>query len=185
MTATDVLKEEHRAIETMLNVLEKICNKLEVGEKINVDHLEQILEFIRIFVDKCHHGKEEDLLFPAMERAGVPKEGGPIGTMLYEHEIGRNYVDKLSHGIDEYKKGNNESVKEIVENARNYISLLREHINKEDNILYVIADTHLSPEKQKELLNRFERLEEERIGIGRHEELHKVLQFLSRIYLEE
>lgn len=183
MLATEQLKEEHKVIKSMLEVLEKVCNKIESGEKINSEHLEQILEFIRTFADKCHHGKEEDLLFPAMEEAGVPREGGPIGVMLMEHEAGRNYVKKMAQAITEYKNGNEKVAKEIVENARKYIQLLREHIDKEDNVLYMIADMRLSVEKQEELLEGFERVEEEKIGIGKHEKFHRLLHRLSEIYL--
>jgi len=118
----------------MLDVLEEICNRLEYGEKIDYKHLEQALDFIRTFADKCHHGKEENLLFPAMEEAGVPREGGPIGVMLEEYEMGRKYVVKIVQGVLKYKEGDQEAIREIVENARGYILLLRNHIDKEDNV---------------------------------------------------
>jgi len=63
MTPTEQLKEEHEAIKLMLRILDKVCDKLESGEEVNPEHLDQILEFIKVFADKCHHGKEEDLLF--------------------------------------------------------------------------------------------------------------------------
>lgn len=185
MLATEALKEEHRAIKLMLGILEKICDKLDSGEKVNRQHLEEILDFIRTFVDRCHHGKEEDLLFPAMEKKGVPREGGPIGVMLAEHETGRDLVRKMTQGVAEYGKGDEKAVREIIANAKEYIDLLRNHIDKEDNILYAIADTHLSPEEQKELLDGFERVEGERIGKGKHEELHQLLHRLSKIYLNQ
>jgi len=183
MLATEVLKEEHKAIKLMLDVLEEICNRLESGEKIDYKHLEQVLDSIRTFADKCHHGKEEDLLFPAMEEAGVPREGGPIGVMLEEHEMGRKYVGKIVQGVLKYKEGDQEAIREIVENARGYILLLRNHIDKEDNVLYMIADKYLSEEKQKELLDEFEKVEEEKIGRGKHEELHQILHHLKEFYL--
>lgn len=183
MKPTEVLKEEHRAIELALKILEKICDRLENGEKVDVEYLEKIFEFIRIFADKCHHGKEEDLLFPAMEEAGIPKEGGPIGVMLSEHNMGRDYVKKFSEGVKEYSEGESEAINKITENARAYIQILREHIYKEDNILYSMADAHLTEERQKELVDGFEKVEEERIGKGKHEEFHKLLHHLEEIYL--
>lgn len=183
MKPTEVLKEEHRAIELALKILEKICDRLENGEKVDVEHLEKILEFIRIFVDKCHHGKEEDLLFPAMEEAGIHKEGGPIGVMLSEHNIGRDYVKKFCEVLREYSKGEPGAINKITENARGYTQLLKEHIYKEDNILYPMADAHLTEERQKELVDGFEKVEEERIGKGKHEEFHKLLHHFEEIYL--
>lgn len=82
MKPTEQLKEEHKAIKLMLKVLEAMCRRLENKENIPKEHFEKVLEFIKVFADKCHHGKEEDLLFPAMEKAGIPREGGPLNVML-------------------------------------------------------------------------------------------------------
>ena len=185
MKPTEQLKEEHQAIKLMLRISEKVCEKLECGEEVNPEHLEQMIEFIRVFADKCHHGKEEDLLFTAMEEAGIPKEGGPIGVMLIEHEKGRDYVRGMCEAVAKYKAGDRKASSAIVENARNYIVLLTQHIDKEDNILYPMADMHLSEERQKELLGEFERVERERIGVGKHEEFHKLLEHLKEVYLKD
>ncbi len=180
MKPTEILKEEHVAIKSMLDVLERICDKLEAGEGVEPGHLEQVVEFIREFADKCHHGKEEDLLFPAMAEAGIPVEGGPIGVMLAEHETGRNYVKGMREGIEEYKEGRGAS--RFIENARGYIELLRAHIDKEDNILYPMADGHVAREEQERLLEEFEKVEE-RMGKGTHERYLGILERLKGIYL--
>lgn len=185
MTPTEQLKEEHKAIMLMLEILEKVCQKLDSGEKMNPEHLDGIVEFIRVFADRCHHGKEEDLLFPAMVEAGIPKEGGPIGVMLTEHNMGRDYAKGLGNAIAKYKAGDLKASSEIIENAKNYIALLTPHINKEDNILYQMADIHLSKEKQEELLKEFEKVEKEKIGSGKHEEFHKLLNNLKEVYLSD
>lgn len=183
MKPTEQLKKEHEAIKLMMAVLEKICAKLELKEAVSLEHLSGIVEFIRVFADKCHHAKEEDLLFVAMEEAGVPREGGPIGVMLMEHDIGRGYVRELAEAIERYKTGDSGASSKIVESARNYINLLTSHIDKENGILYEIADMHLSEEKQKELSEKFEILEQEKIGAGKHDEFHKFLEELKGVYL--
>lgn len=177
MKATEQLTQEHEAIKLMLQILEKICDKLETGEKVNQEHLDKILEFIKIFADKCHHGKEEELLFPALEKAGIPKEGGPIGVMLADHDTGRGDVKGMVENLENPAK--------FAENARNYITLLRDHIDKEDGILYPMADMHLTEENQKELLAGFSEIENERIGPGKHEEFHRLLENLKGVYLKE
>lgn len=184
MKATEQLKAEHEGIKMMLNILDKICLKLESGEQIDINHLEQILEFFRIFVDRCHHGKEEDLLFPAMEHAGVPKEGGPIGQMLVEHGHGRGYVRGMADALADYKAGNLEAGREIVKNARGYIATLEAHIQKENMVLFSIADSRLSGETQDRLFEEFEQLEEHKIGLGKHEEFHGLLNHLANVYLK-
>jgi hemerythrin-like domain-containing protein len=185
MKPTEQLKEEHQAIKLMLRISERVCEKLESGEEVNPEHLEQMIEFIKVFADKCHHGKEEDLLFTAMEEVGIPKEGGPIGVMLTEHDMGRGYVRGMSEAVTRYKAGDRKALSGIVGNARNYIALLTQHIDKEDNILYPMADKHLSEDKQKALLEEFERVERERIGAGKHEEFHDLLNHLQEVYLED
>ena len=184
MTPTGQLQEEHQGITLMLKILEKVCAKMEAREKVDPDHLERIVEFFRVFADKCHHGKEEDLLFPEMEKAGIPRERGPIGVMLAEHTQGRAYVRGMGEAANRYKQGELRSGAEFVENARNYIALLTQHIQKENNILFPMGDRVLAKEKQEELVEDFENLEREKIGIGTHEEFHKLLYHLQEVYLK-
>ena len=182
MTPTEILKKEHDAIQVMLNILERVCDKLEMREQVNAEHLEQILEFFKVFADKCHHGKEEDLLFPAMEEAGIPKEEGPIGVMLVEHSEGRNCIKGMVEAVAEYKQNGKSVPSKFIQNARTYVELLTQHIDKENNILFEMADIHLSANKQEELLQEFEQFERDKIGVGIHEELHEILNDLKRVY---
>lgn len=184
MKVTEQLKAEHNGIKLMLNILDKMCTKLESADMINPKHLDEVLEFIRIFIDKCHHTKEEELLFPALERAGIPKEKGPIGVMLLEHSKGREYIKALGEAIDEYKRGSETAALKIIENAKGYIRILLAHIDKEDNVLYPMADARLSEKIQNEMADEFERIELERIGAGKHEEFHKTLIDLKKVYLD-
>ena len=184
MKPTDELKKEHQAIRLMLRILDQVCRRLEAREKVDPAQLERIVEFIQVFADRCHHGKEEDLLFKAMVDAGFPQEGGPIAVMMHEHGLGREYAKGLTDAVRKYRTDPSAAGR-IVQNARNYILLLGQHIDKEDNILYPMADQHLSPAKQEELLRQFEDLEQQRIGPGKHEEFHRLLEQLRREYLPE
>jgi len=179
----EILKEEHRAIKLMLRVLEKVCQKLEAGDELNPGHLLQIVDFIRGFADRCHHAKEENLLFPAMIDSGLPKEGGPLSVMLNEHQQGRKYVREMEEEAQEYSRGSLSSSRKYAENAKNFISLLTQHIDKEDNILYEIARMHIPENKEKLLSVEFERVEREKIGVGVHEKYHYILKEMKRIYL--
>ena len=185
MKPTEILIREHMAIRRALRILGQICEKWQSGEGVNTDHLSQILEFIRVFSDQCHHGKEEGCLFPALVEAGVQKEGGPVGAMLMEHQMGRGYVREMGEALEQYKKGDSQSASQFIGSAQNYMSLLEHHIMKENNILFPMADQVLSALKQIEISKGFERIEEEKIGLGRHESFHALLEQLSKIYLEE
>ena len=183
MTPAGQLKEEHQGILLMLRILEKVAAKLEAGEEVDLNHLERIVEFFRVFADKCHHGKEEDLLFPEMVKAGVPKERGPIGVMLAEHQQGRGFIRGMAEALDRRKKGDAKALPSYAENARNYIALLTQHINKEDNVLFPMGEKVLSRKTQEEMMEGFEKIEVERIGEGTHEEFHKLLHQLRDVYL--
>lgn len=107
----------------------------------------------------------------------------PIGVMLIEHNIGRDYVKGMSEAIGAYEAGDRGASVRIVENAKNHIALLTEQIDEEDNILNPIADGRLSVERHEELLKQFERVEDEKIGIGKHEEFRKLVSDLEGIHL--
>ena len=183
MKTTDILIKEHEAIMVMLNILESVCFRLDTGETVEETDLENIVEFFKVFVDKCHYGKEEDILFPTMEEYSILNEGGTIGTMLSEHTSGRDNVRGMSDSIAGYKDGKESASKEFVQYASSYIALLTEHIKKENNILFKMADTHIPEERQRSLLLDFERVEEEKIGPGEHEKFHCLLKKLSWVYL--
>lgn len=182
MRPTEQLKKEHGGIKVMLKIIGKASGRMEAGHAVPVKHLEEILEFLKVFVDRCHHAKEEDHLFPAMEAVGVAREGGPIGQMLHEHEQGRAFVRAMGAAARAYAGGDEGGVADFVSSSHGYAELLLAHIDKEDNVLYPIADVRLSAETQAALLVAFERVEEERVGHGRHEAFHAMMDRLSGEY---
>jgi hemerythrin-like domain-containing protein len=184
MKATEQLIQEHQGIMLMLNIMSKVADKIDKTQQLNIGHTEKILEFLKIFADKCHHGKEEDILFPVLESKGIPRESGPIGVMLYEHKVGRGFIKDMSEAFDKYKTGDKNALPKISNSMRSYINLLTGHIHKENNILFPMGDRVLSDQLQSELLEKFEKLEVEKIGIGKHEEFHAMLKQLKEIYLQ-
>ena len=98
--------------------------------------------------------------------------------------MGRNFVKEIGNTLAMLKAGNVEAAKKVVANAMNYIKLLREHIEKENTVLFVIADSKIPEAKQAEMLKGFEEIEEKRVGHGKHEEFHKMLHSLRDEYLK-
>jgi len=184
MKATEQLKDEHEGIKLMLRILGMICEKLHAGEAADAGHLGRIMEFFTVFVDKCHHGKEEDLLFPAMVAAKIPGVEVPIDVLLLEHRRGREYVKAAREAVVRYSAGKREAASIITGNAKAYSGLLLPHIDKEDNILYPMADASLPEHTHEELLEGFERIERERIGEGAHEAFHALMHKLKEFYLD-
>jgi hemerythrin-like domain-containing protein len=183
MKPTQELSHEHQAIKVMLRIMESACHKIEAGTEVAPDHLDRVVEFVQVFADKCHHGKEEDRLFPAMAEAGVPVQGGPIGVMLLEHAKGREFVRAMKAALPGFRTKDKAAVGQVIAAARGYTALLGPHIDKEDHILYPMADRLLTEAKQKELEREFARIEEEIVGRGVHEKFHALLEELSGLYL--
>jgi hemerythrin-like domain-containing protein len=182
MKATKELKDEHGGIKVMLAILGKVCERLESGQGVEPAHLAEILEFLKVFVDRCHHAKEEDHLFPAMEKAGIPNDGGPIGVMLLEHQAGRDFIRGMTNAAGAMSEGDPGAATRFAANARSYTDLLLQHIDKEDNVLYPMAEARLSGDADGALAAAFEKVEEERVGHGRHEEFHRMMDRLKSIY---
>lgn len=172
---TELLKEEHEIIKGGLDVLESF-SKLELN-RISTSDIKEILEFLSEFADKCHHAKEEDSLYPLGEKRGIPKDGGPIGVMLAEHDEGR----KLRKSMLEASKDLDKDFERFRESARSLVALLRQHIDKEDNILYPMIDSVLNNKDKEEVLEEFERIEEG-IGKGVHEKYHESIKRLTEKY---
>jgi len=184
MNAIKELITEHEAVRMTLKILNRITGEIEKTANIShPKHLEQLFEFFSVFVDKCHHGKEEELLFPALEAVGISREGGPIGVMLNEHQQGRDLVVKMKRALTQYLNKDVGAAQKLKGSADAYIALLNHHIDKENNVLFPMAVQHLSENKLAELKNGFDRIETDKIGTGKHEEFHKMLEDLESVYL--
>lgn len=181
MSATDVLKDEHRGVERMLAIVEAASNRLAAGGDVPADLYLNAVDFFRGFTDGCHHAKEESKLFPALEQRGMSHQSGPIGVMLAEHEMGRTYVRAIAEAAQRYSQGDASAVTGLVQGGRSYVGLLRQHIAKEDGILFPMADRVLSEEEQAQLTEEFEVIEREKTGPGEHERYHHMLDELERV----
>lgn len=160
---TAVLSNEHRLIEKVLAALEEQLNVLGQGEFPGA-FLEKALDFFTNFADGCHHFKEEEALFPAMKVFGVPEEGGPIGVMLHDHRIGRAHLSAIRENLEAASRGSREAVETIRDHGLAYVYMLRQHIWKEDNILFPMADRVLNQTAVDNLRAIFSDEQNERIN---------------------
>lgn len=181
--ATQELRNEHEGIKVALAVLDRMADQVEAGQSVNLDDVDQIIDFLKTLADRCHHGKEEDLLFPALEKVGVSREQGPIGVMLAEHDHGRAHISAMTDALAGLREGDPRAGTAFATAARGYVRTLGDHIEKENNVLFVMAERQLSPEEHAGLVEGFERIEQERIGPGVHERYHALLDRLARYYL--
>lgn len=171
MKPTDILEAEHRIIERVLACLEKMADLSEQSKKFDVVAARDMIDFFRMFADRFHHAKEEQHLFTALEAFGMPREGGPTGVMLAEHDMGRAFVGSMEKSVNAYEQGDLSALTDFIKAARAYVPLLREHIQKEDHCLFAMAKDNLGDDEQAQLLQSF-RDEEAKVFGGKGHDLY-------------
>ncbi|MDW7967697.1 MAG: hemerythrin domain-containing protein, partial [Thermoanaerobaculum sp.] len=126
--------------------------------------MSQILDFIRTFADACHHGKEEDLLFPALESCGFSREVGPLAVMLVEHQRGRALVRQAAQALEAAAGGDRQAAGEVARALADWAQLIEQHIAKENRVLFPMAQEVLGEGTLRELGEAFSWLEQERFA---------------------
>ena len=156
---TQTLVDEHKLIIRMLAVLERNALRTARGAYGNYRFYLDAVDFIRHYADRFHHAKEEDILFEALVTNGMPRANSPVAAMLMEHDRGRAFVGAMERATNEALAGKPGRDAVIAENALGYLELLREHIGKEDGILYPLAE-RLIPEGMRDgIVARYEAAE--------------------------
>lgn len=160
---TDLLREEHDAVLQKLDALEEVISRLNRKDEISA-RLEELASFFKTDF-WVHFTKEEEALFPEME-SFMPRNTGPIAIMLLEHEDLRNTNDTIQQAVDIYlNDGDNATARKTLrEEGSHFIEVLRDHINKENNILFMMANVHLDPAQNEKVLRLFDDIEKVRVG---------------------
>jgi hemerythrin-like domain-containing protein len=185
MQATQILMEEHRVIERVLTALQTAANRVSQGDEIRPVFFVNVALFNKNFTDGCHHRKEEGILFFAMNEAGVPIQGGPIGIMLAEHEQGRDFTGAMKDAAQKWEAGDLSARPILIQDALGYVTLLRQHIHKENNILFPMADRLIPPDRQEKVAADFERIEKEEIGESLNEKYLALAEVLEKESLKK
>jgi hemerythrin-like domain-containing protein len=180
MLATDILSSEHRVIERVIAALEKAAAGLESGKTVRPGFFLDAADFIKGFADGCHHRKEEGVLFVRMADSGMPVEGGPVGVMLHEHEMGRTFNRGMRDAAQMLEAGDASASSSVIYNARGYAQLLKQHIFKEDHILFPMASQVIPYDQQPQVVEDFEHVEHEETGEGVHEKYLALAEKLEK-----
>jgi len=134
------LVTEHVLIKRMLALIEHFAPLTAAGQCSDWQFYLDGVDFIRQYADRFHHAKEEDVLFQALVANGMPRQNSPVAAMLLEHDQGRVYVRAMETAALKAAAGEAGQEQLIAENALAYAALLREHISREDEILYPLAE---------------------------------------------
>lgn len=178
-TATENLENDHVYILRLTDVIMAMIK----NQSKEISHFEMVIDLIRNFADGLHHAKEENLLFPLLGEKGFSPEQGPVAVMLNEHTQGRDFVKGALNGINDFKNGKPGELETIYENLGNYAFLLQNHISKENNILFRMADQVFSDEEQQMLLAQFGEVESNTVAEFNHDNSVQKINALAEIYL--
>lgn len=183
MDGITLMIDEHKNIKRMLVVIRKACLEIMNGKEIDYKDFEDVIDFVRNYADKHHHGKEEKFLFNRMiDEIGGPAEKLVKYGMLVEHDFGRLYMTELEQALNKAKAGDNEAKLDIIANAIGYASLLTRHIDKEDNVVYSFAKREFSKETLDKLNAECSQFEKETNEAGVQDKYIEVLERLEQKY---
>ena len=159
MKATDILRNEHETILDVLAALESITRPSALSAGLDLRSAQDALDFLCGFGDRCHHGKEEQHFFPALEARGLPREVGPLAVMTSEHDEGRALLARMVEALADANQSKPGAPARFGVAATTYVALMRDHIEKENGVLFPMGDGMLSEAAQAALLTEFEHFE--------------------------
>lgn len=162
---TQVMVDEHKLILRMIALVEKNTELLEQGKFRDWKFYLDAVDFIRNYADRFHHAKEEDVLFIELIKNGMPEKQSPIEAMHMEHDQGRAYVRGMEEAARKALDGEIGQANIIAENAKGYAALLRGHIEKEDDILYPLAERVLPEDVRSRMLEAYTTAESKTPGL--------------------
>jgi hemerythrin-like domain-containing protein len=179
----DELKQDHEDMRTMVAVLSEMASRFEAGVDVPSDDVRAAIQYMDTFVNRCHHVKEEQLLFPALEEAGLQRDGGPLEIMSAEHQLEINFLAGMQDALGRYAAGDKESGQAVAQYARDFSALLARDMEQEDELILPLAEQQLPKGRQDELATQFAEIETKVLGPSRHERYHEMAHSLAERYL--
>ncbi|MEI7504253.1 MAG: hemerythrin domain-containing protein [Paludibacter sp.] len=182
MKPTDELIFEHKAIKIMLNVMSNISESIKNKKVFYTNDVEKIVDFLSVYVDKCHKNKEETVFYPALLLSKQPFKN--IGLIINDHSIGKGYLDEILCCVENCKIGSTFSGERIADCMANYVQLKEAHIKTEETDYFPLADKALNEEAQQEISKQFQLINAEFDGLDIHAHYEELLQSMEHKYLK-
>lgn len=162
MTAIDTLMAEHRVIERMLTLLERLAGRLDRGGDLPARLLGDLVGVAEQYIDALHHTKEERRLFEVVIERGLETEGASVSALIHHHETGRSHLQDLGSELHRLRQGDRNAAAACVMAARQYAELLRAHIRMEDEDVFPLVGKALSVEEDRTLAMYFAEIDDAR-----------------------
>lgn len=182
MNPTEELRAEHRAVLRMMDILDAMAASARSGDCPTKDELADVTEFLYVFVDRCHHGKEEEVLFPVMRDAGLDDAAPAVRILIDEHVTGRNRATRLFEAAGAVAENGKPACPSLLAAIPGYSELMRAHIAFEERDAFAAADAGLPAQAVEGIVAGYERIERDIIGAGKHEAYHRMLDRLAEKY---
>jgi hemerythrin-like domain-containing protein len=149
---------EHRLIERMIDVMKEEFLLIEREKKADPEFIEAAVDFIRTYADRCHHGKEEDILFRDLGvKKLTDKQKRTMEELVEEHKWGRRVTTRLVEANTRYVQGNKEALSAIMDCIKALIEFYPKHIEKEDKHFFIpCMDYFTEAEKEAMLKEEWE-----------------------------
>lgn len=156
MQARGLLMIEHRLIERMLTVIKGVLVQIE--SKLNVDpvFVDIAVDFIRVYADRTHHGKEEDILFREMKKKALTSQDSQImKELIEEHVFCRQTTKALIEANAHFRGGDETALADITAHLKTLTEFYPRHIEKEDKVFFPSSRTYFTDEEDQAMLTEF------------------------------
>ena len=163
---------EHRVVEKMIGLMNREIGQIQANGKIRSDFITAAVDFLRTYADRTHHGKEEDILFQVLEKKDLSeKDQNDMNDLIAEHKRARQTVSELVKAEEEYRRGNEKSLKTVLEKMQMLVNFYPLHIRKEDEEFFPNTEKYFSEQEQQKMLEAFWEFDRQMI----HEKYRKVV----------
>ena len=183
MKPTDNLIIEHREISELLNIMSIIADNIKSKDVFYPNDVEEIIDYLIIILDKSHQDKEDEVFYPELIMSGVPNDKAPLSIVNYEHTLAKHYLNEISSCVVNCKIGNDFSGDLLADSLTNYVIVIQNHIQREEEIVFPMANEVLSEEKQNEISQKFEDIEQKNKTHNFTDHFKNLLNKLNNKYL--
>ena len=177
MQARGPLMIEHRLIERMLSVIKSVLGKIESKQEVDPVFVDIAVDFIRMYADRTHHGKEEDILFRELNNKPMTGEDRRVmKELIEEHVFGRQTTKALVEANTRYRNGDETALPDIAEKLQTLIEFYPRHIQKEDKVFFPSSRNYFTEEEDQAMLAEFWEFDRKMI----HEKYKAVVEALEK-----
>ena len=156
LTPISPLMVEHRLIERMVQVVSNALNNINEINLMNIEFINQSIDFAKTYTHRCHHGKEEEILFKILAfKKMLPEHKKLMDDLVLEHIHGMKIIYGLEEAKEAYLKGQKNFLKDVIANFKKWVEFYLNHIQKEEKTFFQPAMEYFSKHEQEEMLKKF------------------------------